>query len=379
MRRLVATALALTIICSGMSGCSQPIDTGSSIPAQSQPIVALLALIGLGIGITAWHHHNEHRGGGGSGPSVFPAQFTVPPLVAGYKAVDLAPDPVNATIGALEVPIAGAGTGKFDEIESSGGIPQSFGGYSLPSGYSPEAVSLDPNGVAWFVDASGRVQGCDVLTSAMTCSSKGTFSDGLGGGARSIAADINIIVVVVDAGGGKVKWWATQGGTATGTGTYTPASSTSPIFAADAVSLTTTGPSGFTVYHQDGRSDFLTFGVSGSTLTISAQPNFSFNPLPLAALSQPESETSVSKIAFFSFTGAPTTAYSLTKYETTTAAGITAPTATSELIAFNGHVGTPSGGGTPFVPPLSSPRFDNAELTIWAIDAAGNIVAFAPF
>ena len=102
MRRLIATVAALTILCSGMSGCSQPIDPGSSIPAQSQPIVALLALVGLGIGLTAWHHHNEHHG---SGPAatVFPAQFTVPPLIAGFKAVDLAPDPVNITIGALEL------------------------------------------------------------------------------------------------------------------------------------------------------------------------------------------------------------------------------------------------------------------------------------
>src|SRR5690348_14028013 len=69
VRRFIALALALAILSSGVSGCSQPIDTGSSIPAQSQPIVALLALVGLGIGLTAWHHHNENRSGGGGTPT----------------------------------------------------------------------------------------------------------------------------------------------------------------------------------------------------------------------------------------------------------------------------------------------------------------------
>ena len=375
VRRFIALALVLALLSSGVSGCSQPIDTGSSVPAQSQPLVALLALVGLGIGLTAWHHHNEHRSGsgGGGGPSIVGAVISVAPFISGYKPVDLAPDPINGTIGALELPTTGGGTGKFTEMFASSA---SFDTYALPASYAPVAVSMDANGLTWFVDATGHVQGCGAMTQSTTvCSSIGTFVDGLGSGARSISVDTNIIVVVTDAGSGKVKWWAEQGSpAAVGTGTYTPSGSTSPIFSTDAVKLSTSPSSGFTVYHQDGTSDFITFAASGSSLTINVQPNFKFNPASLVALSNFQNETS--KFAVYGFTGTATASYYLTKYETPGTVGLVSPVATSQLIDLNGTEGNPS---APFAPPLFSSHFDALENAVWALDQSGNIVGFNPF
>jgi hypothetical protein len=377
VRRFVAIALALSLLTSSVAGCSQPIDTGSSIPAQSQPIVALLALVGLGIGLTAWHHHNEHVASHGGGPTIFGAQFSVGQTIIGYKPVDLTVDDANVALGALELPVGGGGTGKLTELQTFSNTPQAFGTYSLPTNYAPTAVAEDPNGVAWFVNAAGLVQGCDVMTTTTTtCSSLGTFHDGLGVGSRSIAADTNFIVVIVDGGGGTVKWWAQQGTTATGTGTYTPAS-TSPIYAADAVELTSTSPSGFTVFHQDGSTEFITFSISGSTLTIAQQPNFIFVPAPVQAPPSNQALDNAGKVAGFGFTGTPSGSYGLTKYETTSSVGVGNPVTASELIELNGQVGNPGGG--PFTSPLFSPKFDAGENSVWAIDQVGRIVNFAPF
>ncbi|HET9343218.1 MAG TPA: hypothetical protein VFO25_09925 [Candidatus Eremiobacteraceae bacterium] len=377
MRRFIAVALAVAILTGPISGCSQPIDPGSSVPAQSQPFVALLALIGLGIGLTALHHHNEsHSGSGGTGGNAVGAQFSVAPFISGYKPVDLVVDPVNVALGALESPLAGGGTGKFTEIQDLSNTAQPFGTYTLPANYSPSAVAMDANGLTWFVDATGKVQGCASMTSATTtCTSAGTFNDGLGAGSRSIAVDVGFIVVIVDGGNGKVKWWATEGSSGSGTGTYS-STSTSPIYAADAIELTTTPPSGFTVYHQDGSSDFITFTLTGSTLSLTPQANFLYTPASLVGLSNIGGEVS-GKDAVFGFTGEPAGSYSMTKYETATAAGIGQATATSELIDFNGQVGNPS--GAPFTAPLDSSHLDTGENSIWAIDAGGRIVNFAPF
>ena len=380
MRRIIAVTVAVALLTAPVSGCSQPIDNGSSVPAQSQPIVALLALVGLGIGLTAWHHHNvAHEGSGGGGlNNVIGAQFSVAPFISGYKPVDLAVDPANVALGALELPTAGGGTGKFAEIQTFSNTAQSFGTYTLPASYAPTAVAMDANGLAWFVDANGKVQGCAAMAQgeAGTCTSQGTFTDGLGAGSRSIAVDTSgFVVVIVDAGGGKVKWRAADGSGDAGTGTYT-SSSTSPIYATDSIKLTTTPPSGFTVFHQDGSSDFITFTVTGSTLSITQQANFLYTPASLVGLSGVGSEVS-GKVATFGFTGVPSGSYSFTKYETTSAVGLGQATASSQLIDRNGQVGNPSAG--PFNAPLSSAQFDTGEASVWAIDAAGRIVNFAPF
>lgn len=380
MRRIIAVTVAVALLAAPVSGCSQPIDNGSSIPAQSQPIVALLALIGVGIGLTAWHHHNvAHEGSGGGGiGSIVGAQFSVAPFISGYKPVDLAVDPANVALGALELPTAGGGTGKFTEIQDFSNTASPFGTYTLPANYAPTAVAMDANGLAWFVDANGKVQGCAAITQGETgtCTSQGAFFDGLGAGSRSIAVDTSaFVVVILDAGGGKVKWRATDGSGDTGTGTYTSAS-TSPIYAADSIKLTTTPPSGFTVVHQDGSSEFITFSLSGTTLSIAQQANFLFVPASLVGLSDIGSEIS-GKVATFGFTGAPSGSYSFTKYETSSAVGLGQAAAASQLIDSNGQVGNPSAG--PFTAPLISPQFDTGEGSVWAIDSAGRIVNFAPF
>lgn len=379
VRRIIAVTVAVALFAAPLGGCSQPIDNGSSIPAQSQPIVALLALIGVGIGLTAWHHHNEaHEGSGGGGVgSIVGAQFSVAPFITGYKPVDLVVDTVNVALGALELPTAGSGTGKFTEIQDFSNTASPFGTYTLPASYAPTAVAMDANGLTWFDDANGHVQGCAAMAQGEqgTCASQGTFSDGLGAGSRSMAVDINFILVVTDAGGGKVKWWATDGSGDTGTGTYA-SSTTASIYSADSVKLTTTPPSGFTVFHQDGSSDFLTFTVSGSSLSISAQANFIYSPASLVGDSGVGSELS-GKIATFGFTGAPSGSYSFTKYETSSAVGLGQAAASSQLVDLNGQVGNPSAG--PFTAPLSSPQFDTGEASVWAIDSTGRIVNFAPF
>lgn len=376
VRRFVALALALTILSSGVSGCSQPIDTGSSVPAASQPFVALLALVGLGIGLTAWHHHNVNSHGGSGGPTIFGAAFLIPPFISGYKPVSLVTDPVNFTLGAVEVP-TGGGTGKYTEIQATSSSASPFGTYSLPTGYVATAVAIDPQtGITWFVDATGKVQACDAMTtSSTTCSSLGVFSDGLGAGSRSIAADPNFVIVIMDGGLGKVKYWVlpTPSGTPA-TGTYT-STTTSTIYGTDAIEATVTGgASGFTAYHQDGTSDIITFTVSGSTVTVNNQPSYLFTPAPLVGPSDFLQESS--DVAFFSFTGAAAGAYSLSKYVAAAPVGLGHPTVKSELIAFNGQL---SPTGAHFFPPLSSIRSDADESSIWAIDQAGDIVNFIPF
>src|ERR1700681_1144928 len=56
VRRTLALAVIAITLCVNVGGCSTPVDTGSNIPAQSQPIYTVLALLGLGIAITAFHH-----------------------------------------------------------------------------------------------------------------------------------------------------------------------------------------------------------------------------------------------------------------------------------------------------------------------------------
>ena len=373
MRRFIALALALTILSSGVSGCSQPIDTGSSIPAQSQPIVALLALVGLGIGLTAWHHHNENQHGGGGTPTIFGASFLIQPFISGYKPTSLVVDQLNFTLGAVEVPTAG-GTGKFTEIQASSSGASPFGTYALPSGYAPSAVAMDQNGITWFVDSAGKVQACDAMTASTTnCSSLGVFTDGLGAGSRSIGADVNFVVVVMDGGSGKVKWWALPTGGSASSGIYTP-TTTSPIFATDAIESTSVSPSSFTVYHQDGSSDVITFTASGSTVTLNNEPSYVFKPAPLAGPSDFQQEST--DVAFFAFTGAPAGAYSLSKFVANAPVGLGHPTVSSQLIEFNGQF---SPTGPHFASPLFSVRADPNETSIWALDQAGDIVNFLPF
>ncbi|HXW76530.1 MAG TPA: hypothetical protein VEJ20_03885, partial [Candidatus Eremiobacteraceae bacterium] len=294
MRRFVAVALALSLLSSGLSGCSQPIDSGSSVPAQAQPLVALLALVGLGIGIAAWDHHNaEHHNGGGSSTTVTAPVIAVTPFITGYAAADLTPNSAgnsgSGDLGVLELP-AGSGTGKYAELfvtaSSSAATSNSAGIETLPAGYEPQAVADDPSGNAWFVDRSGKVYQCSPLTTSTTSCGvlAGPLTDGLPSGPRSMSVDGNFLFVVEDAGGGKVDYaWLPDNpvGTTFTTGSYQSAS-TASIDGADAVESTppASGGSGFTVFHEDGSSDIDTFNTSGSSVTVGATTSFTYRPVP---------------------------------------------------------------------------------------------------
>lgn len=387
MRKFVAVALALSLLTSCISGCSQPIDNGSSVPAQSQPIVALLALIGLGIGLTAWHHHNEHHSGGGTGGNITAPAVVVAPFITGFTPVDLSPDTAGnggaGDLGLLLTPSA-SGTGRYAEVfvttGGSGTVAQSAGSYTLPTGYQPAAVAVDPNGNAWFDDHSGKVYECGPLTSGVTTCSvlAGPFTDGLPVGARSIGADGNLLFVVEDGGGGKVDWAylpTNPIGTSFTTGSY-QSSSTASIFAADAVDSTppTSGGSGYSVYHQSGASDIVTFPVSGSSVTVSAAISFTFTPLPLEAPSNFINDTVSSTGAFFALTGSTTGTYQITRYSSAANSGLGALPALSRTIAINGVT-----GGGAFTLPLIALHADAPESILWAIDSRGNVVGFTEF
>lgn len=373
MRRFLALALVVCLLSSSAGGCSQPVDTGSTIPSQSQPIVALLALLGLGIGLTAYHHHNEHRGGG-PGVAIAPPDHVIPPTIPSYLPVDLAVDFPNSSIGALET--NGAQPAKFVEINVLGGTAAQTGLFTLASGFAPTAIAIDPSARVWFVDNSGNVVECDVGSSFVsgTCSSTvATFKDTLPAGQRSIVADSNFLFIVEDAGGGKVNWYFLPlAGGSPASGSYTPVS-TASIFTRDAIESTSAngGVSDFTVYHQDGTSESITIQ---SATTIAQSPSFTFSPVPLSAPS--DNLLSGGFYTLYAFTGNAAGTYQITRYQNTSPTGLGAQLTTASItIAVNGQT-SPSGA---FGMPLSSQHFDGNELALWSLDPTGKIVEFAAF
>jgi hypothetical protein len=373
VRRFLALALVVCLLSSGIAGCSQPVDTGSTIPPQSQPIVALLALVGLGIGLTAYHHHNEHRGGGPA-PSIVPAVNVLQPFVPNYLPSDLAIDVPNATVGVLET--NGTQPAKFLEISLSTGVAVQVGLFTLTAGFAPTAISIDPSAHAWFVSNNGDVVECDIGNSFATgtCSSSITaFRDTLPAGQRSIVVDSNFIFIIEDGGSGKVNWYfqALAGGSPA-SGSYNSAS-TSSLFTRDAIESTSTGAGGsdFTAYHQDGRSESITIP---SANTISQSPSFTFAPTPLGAPS--DNFLSGGLYTLYAFTGNPTGTYQITRYQSPSPTGLGSQlTAASINIAVNGSMG----GGPVFGLPLSNLHYDGSELVLWSLDPAGAIVYFAAF
>jgi hypothetical protein len=371
VRRFIAIFVALSLLSSGIAGCSQPIDTGSTVPAQSQPLVALLALFAVGVGLTAWHHHNEHHSGGGPGATIVAPFQVVAPLFSGYRAAELANDNADAGIGVLELPTVSGSTARFALI--TGG---SFNYYALPAGYQPVALTVDPNGIDWFVDQTGHIQGCDApVSGVLTCSVLGitipTAIDGLGTGARAIAADQFNLLVARDLGGGSVSWFAfnTSSG-ATATATY-QSTSTNGLYPANAVESTppTSGVSGFAVFHTDGRSDLITLAPPAES------PNFTFAPAPLVAPSDQVAAPDLNP-AFYATTGSSAATYQLTRYENPNPTGVGQLTTASVTIAINGVTGDPS--NKPYALPLASLQADSLN-NIWAIDKNGDIVQFGQF
>jgi hypothetical protein len=378
LRRLIAVALALSLLTSSLAGCSQPIDNGSTIPAQSQPIVALLALVAVGFGLAAWDRHNDTHHGGAGPTIIAPAQVIRPSqLLSGYRAADLSIDGFNSGVGVLELPTVSGTPARFLLIVGS-----SFNDYALTTGYAPVAAAVDGNGNDWFVDSTGHVQGCNAaLVGVTTCTTNNpiipvpTANDGLGTGQRSIAADGFNLVIVRDGGAGKVNWFAFNlSSGATSTGSY-QSTSTSGLFAADALASTppATGTSGFAVFHTDGRSDLITLTPPANS------PNFTFAPATLSAPSNQVTDSFTSMFAFCATTGSQAGTYQLTRYENSFAVGIGQLTTTSITIAVNGQTGDPA--NKPYVLPLTSVHVDTG-LNVWALDSNGtnvDIVQFGQF
>ena len=373
MRRFLAVTLALCILTSGISGCSQPIDTGSTVPAASQPIVALLALVAVGIGLTAWHHHNEdHHGSGPSSTIVAPFQV-IGPQLSGYRASDLSIDTFDNGVGVLETPTVSGTPARFGLIASS-----TFASFTLPNGYVPIALATDPSGNDWFVDTGGHIQGCEppgvsVTSCVFSSLAVSTANDGLGAGPRSIATDGLNLVVIRDGGSGKVNWFVINlTSAATATGSY-QSNSSAALYPADAVESTPpgTGSSAFAVFHTDGRSDLFTPAPSNA-------PNFSFVPIPDAAPSD-QVVALDGNPAFYATTGSTSGTYQLTRYENPSTTGIGQLTTASITIAANGQTGAPQ--SKPYALPLSSVHVDSLN-NVWALDgntSNPNIVQFASF
>ncbi|HLW37699.1 MAG TPA: hypothetical protein VKR99_04670 [Candidatus Eremiobacteraceae bacterium] len=360
---------ALVIACTlslSVTSCSQPIDTGSKIPAQSQPFVALLALIGLGIGLTALHHHNESHGGGG-GPPAVAAPASVQGL--GIGAIDITLDPGQPGATGAVGTQGGGGLYAFIEVNSSGG---NFGSYTLPSGYQPNAVAIDASGNDWFLDSSGNVKKCaPPATSVTACTPLLSFTDGLpAAGVRSIGADNTHLFIAQDSGSGTVSWVAfALDGTGRNPGAYVYGSGLG-VYNKDAVQTTTGGSSisQFMVLHKDGSS--YTVSLPGPA----TKNPFNLTPPPLKSANV----ATFDGINFYGFLGSPAAgAFQIGHYVGAgntlglTPGSLVNPTLT---IAFDGRINPDRGV---YGLPLSSLHTDGSLIE--ALDPAGNLVIFNAF
>ncbi len=362
-RRIAAAAIALLVI-SSFPGCSKPIDPNSSIPAVDQPLVFLLAAIGIGIGITALHHHNENHSGGGS---VTPA-LTTPTFVGSVanQPFDLALDlSVAGSVGALGTN-GGGGNYGFMEIGSSS---TNAGSYTLPSGYHPVAVAIDGVGDDWFDDSAGTIDKCSPPTSTPgACTPLLTFSDGLGsGGVRALVADSTHVFIAADNRGGQVKWAAfALDGSGGLNGSYTY--SGSGIYSQDAaVAVSGTSAATYEAFHQDGTS--WTIPLPGPA----TKNSFTFSPLPLAAANVAFDGVSL----FYGALGSATSGnYQIGRWAgPNNTVGKNPGALVSRItIAYNGQT---SPNGASFAVPVRALHTDGSFL--YMLDAHGKLVLFAAF
>jgi hypothetical protein len=364
--KCLAALVIAAVLCLSLSSCSQPIDPGSKIPAQSQPLVALLALIGLGIGLTALHHHNEEHGGGGAPPAIA-APVSVQGL--GIGAIDIALDPGQAgATGALGTQ-GGSGRYIFSEVNSSGA---NNGSYTLPSGYQPHALAIDASGGDWFVDSFGALKKCGPPVSGVTsCTPSVAISDGLpASGVRNIAADNTHVFIAQDNNAGTVSFAAfALDGTSPQTGSYNYGAGKG-TYNTDAVQTTTAGSSisQFTILHKDGASWVVSLGNPAT------KNPFVLTPPPVASANV----ATFDAINFYGFLGSPSTgAYAIGHYVGAgntlglTPGSLVAPTLT---IALNGQI-NPNRGI--YRLPLTSLHTDGALL--YSLDPSGNLVIFNIF
>jgi hypothetical protein len=318
----------------------------------------LLALVGVGIGLTALHHHNERRGVG-PGPSITPVARIIGPAF-GFRFADLSINGTGGTVGALETSGTGA---QFNDLSAF------ILSYFLPTGYFPQALAVDPSGDGWFVDSAGNIKECaPPSTTGTTCTPVVTYVDGLAAGGRSIAMDGTTLIIVQDAGSGNVNVAYEQlGGTIQRT-SYHNASGAS-IFSADAVESVGSGAgSVFAVSNVDGTSTVVSFPFTTA-------PSFTFSPVPAGAPSNVQVDPSTGNATFSATTGSFTGTYQITRYISPSSSpiGSSFGSTSSIVIELNGQFGGPA-----LFPPLTSLHIDGS-LDTFVVDSAGNVEEFAPF
>jgi len=366
VRRYIAAAL-IAVLLVGSGGCSQPVDPGSPVPAQSQPIVTLLALIGLAIGVAAFVHHGSASAGPTPTPSPTPGGLTGPSLVVVLTKpgsdMNIASTTTGIVLGVIEPATGGT---RYEQV--SGNVKT---GLSLPGGYAPTAVAMDSSGNAWLDDNSGNVKVCAApTTSNGSCSPSLSFNDGLGvAGTRSMDIDSTDACIAIDTGSNVAKFalFALPNGTPNGTGSFP---GTARLLPADAVTATDfLGANSFTLFRADGSS----FVISGNP---PANNTFDLNPLPNAtpgnvAVSQNASFNET----FYGLLGFPTGAsYQIARYIGANSTGATPGSEQASIaIAQNGTT-----LGNSFAVPLRSLRAD-LSATTYALDGSGNLVEFASF
>lgn len=361
--RCIAAALLACLVAASTPSCSKPIDPGSNVPAVYQPLVFILAAVGVGVGIAALtHHNNNHSGGGPVTPTL-----TTPAFVGALtnQPFDLALDPsVAGSVGALG---RSFGAGRYGFVES-GSSSTNAGSYGLPSGYQPVGVAIDVSGNDWFVNSAGTVDKCPPPTTSITnCAPSLTFNDALGTGTRSIAADSTHVFITKDNGSGMVTWaaFALDGtGRISGSYTYTGLSTYNQDAA---VSVSSAISATYEVFHKDGTS--WTIPLPGPA----TKNSFTFGPVPLANGNVAYDGSAL----YYGLLGAASSGkYSIGRY-----AGLNAPTnqtpgalLSQSAIAFNGQS---SLNAAPFFVPVTSIHTD--DFFIYMLDSRGNLVLFTAF
>lgn len=367
MRRTLALAVIVVTLCVNIGGCSTPIDTGSNIPAQSQPIYTVLALLGLGIAIVAIHHHAEH--GGSGAPKVAQTPISVIPLrLSNATPIDVTLDPlVPGQFGALLTGSSGSSS-VFDlgDIGSDGVTSQ----YTLPVGYQPVAVAIDGGSTnqEWFVNGSGLVDGCQIGPTACT-PSPAPFSDTLAsGGTRYIAADGQHLFIARDDGAGNVTWSAFDlAANNVGTGSYTYSSGNGKgLYPNDAAVSIGSSVSEFLLFHQDGTTH---------EVQLTSPPTTGLGPT-LDPVPTNIGNATINGVDIYGFTGSPSQGlYSIARYDAVGGDPLAYTIQAVTLVAFNGVTKPPI--GSHFRVPLTNLHADGAG--IYGLDPNGTLVTFGVF
>jgi hypothetical protein len=367
VRRALALAVIAITLCVNVGGCSTPVDTGSNIPAQSQPIYTVLALLGLGVAIVAFHHHSELHP---SGPQKVPqTPISVIPLsTTTATPIDLTLDPLQAgQFGALLAGTAGSAS-VFDLGDTStGGVTAQ---YTLPTGYKPTAVAIDSGTTheEWFVNPSGLVDGCSIGPTTCTPSPAPFFDTLAAGGTRYIAADSQHVFIARDDGATTITWAAFDlAANLVGTGSYTYTAGVGKgLYPKDAVVANGISISQYLFFHQDGTSH---------EVQLTAPPTTGLGPT-LTPVPTDLGNVTIAGVDVFGYTGSPTSGlYSIARYDAAGSDPLAYSISAQTLVAFNGVPNPPV--GNPFTVPLTNLHVDAAG--VYGLDPRGRVVTFNVF